>query len=159
MRMIPRRLSSALCSLMLINAAAASESAGPTKLPDEAALKAMTARFAPVTLTADTSALPANEKLALAKLVEAAKIIDALFIRQSAPLNETYLAELVRDTTPLGRARLHYFSVNAGPWSRLDSHVPFLPGVGAKPAGGNFYPIDTTRDELDAWIASLDADA
>src|SRR6478735_157998 len=159
MRMIPRRLFSVFCTLLFTYTATASESSAPATLPDEAALKAMTARFAPVTLTVDTSALPANEKLALAKLVEAAKIIDALFIRQSAPLNETYLAELVRDTSPLGRARLHYFSLNAGAWSRLDSHVPFLPGVGPKPPGANFYPLDTTRDELDAWIASLAPEA
>jgi hypothetical protein len=153
--MIPR-LFSVLCPLALFASASAPL---PTKLPNEAELKAMTARFAPVQLTADTSALPANEKLALAKLVEAAKIVDALFIRQSAPLNETYLAELVRDTSPLGQARLHYFSLNAGAWSRLDSHAPFLPGVGHKPPGGNFYPADTTRDELDAWISSLEDDA
>jgi hypothetical protein len=153
--MIPR-LFSVLCPLALFASASAPL---PTKLPNEAELKAMTARFAPVQLTADTSALPPNEKLALAKLVEAAKIVDALFIRQSAPLNETYLAELVRDTSPLGQARLHYFSLNAGAWSRLDSHAPFLPGVGHKPPGGNFYPADTTRDELDAWISSLEDDA
>jgi len=154
---IIRPLSSVTCLLfsVLCSLALASASAPGGELPDEAALKAMTARFAPVTLTADTSALPASEKLALAKLVEAAKIIDALFLRQSAPLNETYLAELVRDTSALGRARLHYFSLNAGPWSRLDSFAPFLPGVGPKPEGGNFYPVDTTRDELDAWISSL----
>src|SRR5262249_31819822 len=67
-------LSLVLCPLALHASAAAP---APAKLPNEAELKAMTSRFAPVQLTADTSALPANEKLALAKLVEAAKIIDA----------------------------------------------------------------------------------
>ena len=107
-------------------------------LPDEARLRALTARFAPVEIKVDTSALPANERLSLAKMVEAAKIIDALFLRQVAPLNETYLNQLVRDTSPLGRARLHYFSLNAGPWSRPDAQAAFLPGVGAKPPGANF---------------------
>ena len=129
--------------------------AGEPALPDEAALKAMTARFAPVTIKADTSALPANEKLALAKMVEAAKIIDGIFLLQVAPLNTTYLTELVRDTSPLGRARLHYFSLNAGPWSRPDAQAPFIPGVGPKPDGGNFYPSDTTRAELETWINGL----
>src|SRR5882724_2578185 len=120
-------------SLLLVIGAVASP------LPDEAKLRALTARFAPVEIKVDTSALPANERLALAKMVEAAKIIDALFLRQVAPLNETLLSQLVRDTSPLGRARLHYFSLNAGPWSRPDAQAPFIPGVGPKPPGGSFY--------------------
>jgi hypothetical protein len=124
-------------------------------MPDEAALKAMTARFAPVSITADTSALPANEKLALAKIVEAARIIDGIFLRQVAPLNPTWLSELVRDKSSLGKARLHYFSINAGPWSRPDAQAAFIPGVGPKPEGGNFYPTDTTRADVEKWIATL----
>jgi len=126
-----------------------------TPLPDEAKLRALTARFAPVEIKVDTSALPANERLALGKMVEAAKIVDALFLRQVAPLNETYLNQLVRDSSPLGRARLHYFSLNAGPWSRPDAEAPFLPGVGPKPPGANFYPEDTTREAVEAWIKTL----
>ena len=30
---------------------------------------------------------------------------------------------------PSGRARLHYFLINKGPWSRLDHNAPFVPGV------------------------------
>src|SRR5580765_3544593 len=45
-------------------------------------LKMMTARFAPVDLSADVSKLPAHERQALGKLVESAKVMDALFLRQ-----------------------------------------------------------------------------
>src|SRR3954470_10093548 len=83
--------------------------AAESRAPDEAALKAMMARFVPVDIRVDTTKLPPNERLALAKMVEAAKICDALFLRQRAPLNETWLQGLVRDESPLGRARLHYF--------------------------------------------------
>ncbi|MDB6170118.1 MAG: hypothetical protein JWM88_2982 [Verrucomicrobia bacterium] len=131
--------------------------AADAALPDEARLKAMTARFVPVDVKVDTSALPANEQLALRKMIEAAKICDALFLRQSAPLNETVLNELVRDESALGRARLHYFRLNAGPWSRLDENAPFIPGAGIRPPAGNFYPPDATRDEVDAWIRTLSA--
>ncbi|MBI2813267.1 MAG: hypothetical protein HYX71_03175 [Opitutae bacterium] len=143
----------ALASALLFAPAAAAEA----PLPDEAGLRAMTARFAPVTVKVDTSALPANEKLALAKMVEAARIFDALFYRQVAPLNETWLAQLVTDETPLGRARLHYFALNKGPWSILDEHRPFLPGVGPKPPGASFYPADSTRAEIETWIKTLPA--
>ena len=149
MRIIP-----ALAATLLLATIA---SANEMPLPNEAELLAMTARFAPVTVKVDTSALPANEKLALAKMVEAAKIFDALYYRQVAPLNETYLAELVTDTSPLGRARLHYFALNKGPWSRLDENRAFLPGVGPKPPGASFYPADSTREEIEAWIKTLPA--
>jgi len=123
--------------------------------PDLAALEAMNARFVPVDIDADTSKLPASEKLALRKMIEASKILDALFLRQRSPLNETVLQRLVRDESPLGRARLHLFRLNAGPWSGLDENAPFVPGAGPKPPGGNFYPADATRAELDAWMQSL----
>jgi hypothetical protein len=144
-----------LSALLLVPAAFATSVQAP--LPDEARLRAMTARFAPVEIKVDISPLPANERWALAKMVEAARIIDGLFLRQVAPLNPTYLSNLVRDRSPLGQARLHYFSLNAGPWSRLDENRVFLPGVPAKPPGGNFYPADATREELEQWMNSLPA--
>lgn len=127
--------------------------------PDQRQLTAMTARFAPVDIKVDASALPANERIALDKMVAAGRIIDAIFQRQVAPLNQTYLAELVRDDSALGQARLHYFRLNAGPWSRLDSEKSFLPGVGEKPDGANFYPADATREEVEAWMKTLSGDA
>ena len=60
--------------------------------PDAAALQTMTARFAPVDIGADVSALPAGERRALAKLVEAGRIMDALFLRQVWAGNEAVLA-------------------------------------------------------------------
>src|SRR5437762_2498899 len=120
----------ALLALTFVRiAATGAESSSAAPAPNLEALRAMTARFVPVDVRVDTSKLPANERVALAKMVEAAKICDALFLRQRAPLNETWLQQLVRDETPLGRARLHYFRLNAGPWSSLDENAPFLPGV------------------------------
>ncbi|HVU36400.1 MAG TPA: hypothetical protein VHE61_23380, partial [Opitutaceae bacterium] len=127
----------------------------PEKVPGLAELQRMTARFVPVDVTVDTSKLPPNEQLALRKMIEAAKIFDAVYLRQVSPMNETWLSELVRDDSPLGRARLHYFRLNAGPWSSLDEDRPFLPGVGPKPEEANFYPADATRDQVEAWMHGL----
>jgi len=132
--------------------------ASTESLPDVERLRQMHARFVPVELAADISHLPANERTALARMVDAARILDAVFLRQVSPLNEAQLAALVRDSSPLGRARLNYFRLNAGPWSRLDHDTPFLPGVGPKPPGANFYPADATREEIDAWLNSLTGD-
>ena len=114
-----------------------------------------TARFASVDLTADISGLAANERQALAKLVAAARVFDALYLRQMWAGNESLLLTLLRDRSELGQARLHYFLLNKGPWSRLDESEPFIPGVPAKPAQANFYPAGATKEEVEAWINTL----
>ena len=118
-------------------------------------LKTMTARFAPVDLSADVSKLPANERQALAKLVDAARVMDTLFLRQVWAGNETMLLNLLQDTSEIGRARLHYFLLNKGPWSRLDHNESFIPGAPPKPEQANFYPADATKQEVEDWIATL----
>jgi hypothetical protein len=125
--------------------------------PETTRLETMTRRFAPVELGADISTLPANERQALAKMVEAAAVFDALFLRQVWNGNESLLLELVRDDSPQGRARLHYFLINKGPWSRLDHNEPFITGVPPKPPEGNFYPAGATRQDVEAWMKSLPA--
>ena len=123
--------------------------------PNVDQLKTMTARFAPVDLSADLSKLPANERQALSKLVEAAKVMDTLFLRQVWAGNETMLLNLVQDTSEIGRARLHYFLLNKGPWSRLDHNDSFIPGAPPKPDAANFYPADATKQEVEEWLATL----
>ncbi len=118
-------------------------------------LTTMTARYVPVDLTADLSTLPPNERQALAKLVEAAKVFDALFLRQVWEGNETMLLDLVHDTSDVGRARLHYFLINKGPWSRLDHNETFVAGAPPKPPQGNFYPAGATKEEVEAWLKTL----
>jgi hypothetical protein len=128
-----------------------------TQQDNEAAreIEARTARFAPVDLSADLSAMPANEQQALTRLVLASKIIDALFLRQVWASNEAMLLDLVRDQSDTGNARLHYFILNKGPWSRLDENRAFIPGAPLKPPQANFYPAGATKEEVDAWIKAL----
>jgi hypothetical protein len=123
--------------------------------PETKKLETMAARFAPVDLTADVSRLPANEKEALAKLVEAAKVFDTLFLRQVWQGNETMLLDLARDNSPLGQARRHYFLINKGPWSRLDHNEAFIVGVPPKPPEANFYPAGAKKEDVEAWLKGL----
>ena len=115
----------------------------------------MAARFAPVDLAVDISALPPNERQSLAKMVEASRIFDTLFLRQAWDGNEKMLQELSRDTSPLGRARLHYFMINKGPWSRLDHNEAFVAGAPPKPPQANFYPADAAKADIEAWLKTL----
>src|SRR5262245_41732654 len=61
--------------------------------PETQKLQRMTARFAPVDLTVDIAALPPNERQSLAKMVEASRVFDALFLRQVWEGNEPMLIE------------------------------------------------------------------
>ncbi len=143
---------------MILNALllALSLSAAPAT-PNEAQLKAMAARFAPVEIGADLKALPANERAALAKIIEAAEIMDPLYLRQTWAGNATLLLDLLADTSPLGKERLRMFLLHKGPWSNQDQNAPFLPGVGEKPKGGNYYPPGATKEEVEAWLKTLSA--
>src|SRR6476660_4156658 len=118
------------------------------------------ARFAPTVLTADTASLSANDKIALKKIVEAAKLLDPLFLRQVWSGNDSLEKKLLTDKTAVGRQLLHYFYINDGPWSRLDSNQPFIDGVPKeKPPQAAYYPDDMTRDEFNSWVQTLsDAD-
>jgi hypothetical protein len=114
-----------------------------------------TARFAPTDLSADISALPQNERDALTHIIRAAQVMDALFLEQVWGGNETLLVDLLRDQSALGTARLRYFLINKGPWSRLDHNEPFVPGVPKKPEQANYYPAGATKAEVEKWIAGL----
>ncbi len=113
-------------------------------------------RFSPTVLTADTSRLSANDRKALMKIVEAAKLMDPLFLRQVWSGNEALRQKLEADQSVTGRQRLHYFMINDGPWSRLDNDEPFIEGVPhEKPPGANHYPADMTKDEFNEWVEDL----
>jgi hypothetical protein len=124
-------------------------------MPDLAKLNAMAARFSPVEISADISQMPVRERQALAHLVQAGWIMDALFLRQVWAGNETMLLDLLKDETPLGRARLNCFLINKGPWSRLDHNMPFIPGAPAKPEGADFYPVDSSKQQIESWFQTL----
>jgi len=130
-----------------------------------AQLTKMTQRYAPVQLKADASKLSPGDRKAIAKLIEAARIVDTLQLRQRWSQNEALWTELQKDNSALGKARQHYFWLNKGPWSHLDDNNSFLPpeiaGIripAKKPAGANFYPENASKESQEAWMNSLPAD-
>lgn len=130
------------------------------ELPDLATLKRMSARLTSAPLRVDTSKLSSGDRQALAKLIEAARSIDHLFLKQMWSGNTKLYSDLQKDSSALGQARLDYFWLNKGPWSSLDEHKAFLAGVPEhKPAGANFYPEDMAKTEFEAWVKTLDANA
>jgi hypothetical protein len=124
--------------------------------PNLSELNRMAARFAKTPIRADISRLDAGDRKALPKLVEAARILNFIYMDQLWTGNRAVYSQLEKDTSDLGKARLNYFWLNKGPWSDLDGHEAFLSNVPAKkPAGANFYPEDMTKDEFEKWVKGL----
>ncbi len=129
--------------------------AAPPKAP-ESPLAMKIRRFAPTVITADTSKLSRGDRQALDKIIEAARLFNPLFLRQVWNGNPALEQKLMRDQSPAGRERLHYFRINNGPWSRLDKKEPFIEGVPAeKPPHASYYPDDIKRQEFIDWEKSL----
>ena len=134
-------------------AVAPAEEAGAPNLEQ---LKAMSARFAPTPIRVDTSRLNMGDRQALAKLIEAARVLNTIFLRQLWSQNLTTYERLKADKSALGEERAHYYWLQKGPWSDLDDHRAFVPGVPPrKLPGANFYPEDMTKEEFETWVAIL----
>lgn len=126
------------------------------KVPDLAELQKMTARFAPTEMNVDLASLSDGDLKALVRLIEAARIIDDIFMTQYWSGDHALYAKLQKETTPLGKARLHYFWINKGPWSALDNDTAFIPGVPErKLPGANFYPESMTKEQFESWLKTL----
>jgi hypothetical protein len=153
-----------LLTPLVLAIAGVTASAATAAPADVAELQRMTRRYAPVQLKADASKLSAGDRQAIKKLIEAARIVDTLQLRQRWSGNEALYAALQKDQSALGKARAEYFWLNKGPWSILDDHKSFLPaqvaGIqvpGHKPAGANFYPEGASKEQVEAWINGLPA--
>jgi len=118
-------------------------------------LKVKIARFAPVTLSTDLSRLTPGDRTAIAKLVEAARYMDSIYLRQVWSGNVATLETLRGDKSEVGAFRLRLFELNMGPWSELDHQEPFVDGMPDRPEGANHYPEDITKDEFERWTATL----
>ncbi len=124
--------------------------------PDLTQLRAMSGRFAPTPLRVDTSRLSAGDQKAVAKLIEAARVLNTIYMNQLWSGDVTLYRKLQSDKSPLGQARLQYFWLNKGPWSDLDAHRAFIPGVPAhQPLSANFYPENMTKEQFEAWVKTL----
>jgi hypothetical protein len=102
-------------------------------------------QYTPVRLTTDLPLSEADRQI-LPLLIEAADLMDEVFWDQAYGRRDS----LLRAVSGPGR---RYAEINYGPWDRLRGDEPFLPGVGPKPPGANFYPSDVTREEVEAAAA------
>ena len=147
------------CAVLVLMLMASFTIQGSTQKTGTAAslaeIEKMKSRFAAAPLRVDTTGLSPGDQQALVKLIQAARILDRVFMQQLWSGNLALYAKLQKDQTPLGKARLDYFWLNKGPWSSLDGNKAFLPAVPPqKLPGANFYPEDMSKQDFESWLAS-----
>ena len=97
-----------------------------------------------VDLTTDLSGFSSNQKNMLLLLIDASKIMDDLFWKQSfGDDKETFLAGISDSKVK------EFAAINYGPWDRLNGDKLFLSDYEAKPHGAEFYPRDMTKAEFE----------
>lgn len=132
-------------SMAVVFAVMSMVSCAPGKDDYSEQMKKNVAKFEEVTLTTDLSWLSENEREIIRILLEVSDIMDEIFWMQAYGDKADLFARIDNDYAA-AFARIHY-----GPWDRLAGNEPFIPGFGAKPMGANFYPVDMTVEEFEAW--------
>ncbi|CAH9049470.1 hypothetical protein PSECIP111951_01316 [Pseudoalteromonas holothuriae] len=99
--------------------------------------------YTEVTLQTDLSHLSNNQKKMIAKLIDASKLMDDLFWKQSFAMDKDSFLSRIKDE----KVR-KFADINYGPWDRLDGDKVFLNGFENKAPGAEFYPHDMTKEEL-----------
>jgi Peptidase family M49 len=123
---------------------------GPRFAPD---IAQRLRQLPPTRLDYDHSLLDERETGALWKLIDAARLIDGIFLRQVSEENPRLREslQLAVNRQPGANDALRYFMINKGPWDRLKENEPFI-GARRKPPGAGFYPPDLTKEEFDRWV-------
>jgi len=102
-------------------------------------------QYTEFTLDADLSKLSENQKKMIPLLIDAGKAMEEVYWMEAYG-NKQQLMDKIQDPNVERFAEINY-----GPWDRLNGNEPFVEGVGAKPAGANFYPADMTKEEFNNW--------
>jgi len=121
-----------------------------TVAPD---LDARLARFKPVRMPFNASALGARERQMVDQLVIALHQLESMFWRQSDPEGLALYKALEKVDTPLARNTRHYLFINGSRWDLVNENEPFV-GKQPMPPGHALYPADLTRARADAYVAA-----
>ncbi|OGF62978.1 MAG: hypothetical protein A2Y62_04900 [Candidatus Fischerbacteria bacterium RBG_13_37_8] len=111
-------------------------------------------KFATVEISFDEKQLTMNEMQVIKYLVKAAQEIDKIFLLQVSPYNFELQQKLVAAKTAEDKVYAEYFSIQYGPWDRLEEEKLFIPWAEPemKPLGANFYPADMKKEEFENWV-------
>lgn len=120
---------------------------GGTEAYDMAASRAKIARIA---MNPDVSFLNAEERQVVNLLIQAAELMNPIYLRQRSAENPQLRAAI---ETSGNAALLDMFDLHFGPWDTLAENHAFH-GARSMPPGAGFYPTDLTKEQFDAYLAA-----
>ena len=126
--------------------ATACDNTKPEPAPEPVKQSNLSDKYAEYTLTTSIDHLSEGELEMLGLLFEAADIMEDLFWRENYGDKEE-LMNRIGDNADLRKMA----SITYGAWDGLDGNKSFVEGIGEKPAGAQFYPVDMTEEEWEAF--------
>lgn len=110
--------------------------------------------YAPVAVAVDVSFLSANDRQALKLLLEAGKLADEIYWKQTSPEAIPLRDSLKKATSSEAKAAFDFVMINYGPYDRIDDGKRYIGSGPAKmPPNANFYPQDLTKEEFENYVA------
>ena len=116
-------------------------------------LAAQRAKIARIEMHPSTAFLNAEERDVVNLLIQAAELMNPIYLRQVSASNPAVRAAIAKSRRADRAQLLDMFDLHFGPWDSLAENRPFWGGQ-ALPAGGGLYPSDVTKPAFDAYLAA-----
>jgi hypothetical protein len=120
----------------------------PVVAPD---IAARLAKYKPVKMHFDSAHLTDREKKMVAKLVDAAGLLDCIYWRQSDPEGLKPYLSLQDSTKPQDQMLREYLKINGGRFDLIDDNKPFV-GTQPAPPGRGFFPWGMTHHGIELYV-------
>jgi hypothetical protein len=148
-------IAAAACAAAIFAAAEARQSVSPRwdslhVAPD---LAQRVAQFKRVPMRFDQKGLTPNEQKMVAKLIDAAGLLDDAYWRQSDPEGLKLYLSLANAKGPQELMLRRYLMINGGRFDLVNDNKPFV-GTKAMPPGRGLFPEDLTKAEFDSYVAA-----
>jgi len=111
------------------------------------------AKFKSIHIAFDSSSLNDKEQKMVAKLVDAAGLLDCIYWRQSDPEGLKLYLSLQNSTKPQDQMLREYLKINGGRFDLIDDNKPFV-GTAPIPPGRAIFPWGITRAEFDTYVTA-----
>jgi hypothetical protein len=109
--------------------------------------------FAPITIKPNLSNLTEREQKVVRLLIEAGKLADEIFWKQTSPDAIAVRDSLGKLASKEAKEILALVNIFYGPYDLVEGGKRFVgSGSDYKPLGANFYPLDLTKKEFEKYV-------